>query len=506
VGATAAILVVIAAAGISWWVWQDGLISNERLRRDAAAALARRQFQSAEQLARRLMKRRGQLAAGLFFAGQAAAGLERYDDALELLSRIPAVDAEIAMAGAYLRGEINLFQRKRLGDAEQAYRQVLRRDPQHIGSHDRMVFVLGLQGRSWEAEPHRVELIRRNQFTAVHLSLLALAETADENPHGIDDYATKAPGDPHVLCRQARDAIRADETPKARRLLELIIAADPSLLQAQGWLGTILAREGSGDEFLLWHDRLPPAADEHPEIWFARGTWLQRQDQHDTAARCFFEAVRLDPNSQAGNHQLAQQLLTLGRDADAEVFLRRSKLLGRLVAAGKRFQVLESIESMRDAADVCEALGLRWEAWGWRQILMQRGELRPGDPLLRSATSPVFAGPLSTGSNLLDAIQENLDRDRIRRTERSAMPTGQVDLSDLPMPTWTHSTNGNGRAGSQTASVASEPAGHVSFRDVAADVALVGWARCWVGAVRAILAQRRPTGQHDQSRSRRIHW
>jgi tetratricopeptide (TPR) repeat protein len=473
VGVASKILFGLAVGAIAWWVWQDGWASNERLRRDAEVALARRQYVVAEQLARKLMRRRGQLAAGLFIAGDAAARQERFDDALELLSRIPPRDRSIAMASAYLRGEINLFQRMRLGDAEQCYRTVLSIDPKHIGAHDRMVFVLGLQGRSWEAEPHRVELIRQNRFNAVHLSLLALGETADENPQGVDPYATKAPDDPHVLCRQARDAMRADEIPKARRLLEMTVASEPTMLQAQGWLGTILVREGTGDEFLLWHDRLPPNANDHPEIWFARGTWLQRHHDDAAAAHCFAEAVRLDPNSQAGNHHLAQQLLALGRDTDAEVLLRRSKLLGLLVAAGKRYQVLQSIESMRAAADVCEQLGLRWEAWGWRQLLLALGELRPGDPLVANATAPVFTGQPSADSKFFASLRANLDAGCERRTERRAMPTGQVNLTGLELPNWSKKWDELGK-GSPPVTASARPStdGAVSFRDVAHEVGI----------------------------------
>lgn len=460
-----AMLTVFAVAVLTF-LWMRGeFVSTERLRRDTEIALLRRQYAVAEKLARRLVNRTGHRATGLYFAGDAVSRQGRFDDALKLLGEISPEDGPIEMAAAFLRGEINLFQVFRLADAEQCFHRVLKSDPQHIAAHDRMAFILGLQGRYWEAEPHRLELIRHNQFGPVHLTLFALSETANENPQDIDKYAEKTPDDPQVLCRQARDALRADDTSNGRRLLERIVAAEPRMMQAQAWQGTLLARDEADEVFLAWQARLPVEADEHPDIWFARGTWLQRRMEHESAARCFLEAVRRDPNSQPGNYQLAQELLVLGHGEQAETFLHRSKLLGQLVIAGKQFQVLASTESIRTAAEMCELLGMRWEAWAWRQLLLERGALSPRDPLLRDATVPPFDRQRDSEQEFVEKLRANLDRDRVRRNERSSLPTEQVDLAAFALPDW--AKFGRGQRRSTAGSAPDIARSGVSFRDVA---------------------------------------
>ena len=134
-----------------------------------------------------------------------------------------------------------------------------------------------------------------------------------------------APDDPLPRLALARIALYRRELSKAKEFLQPVVADHPHLPEAQARWGQILAESENEAEFLGWHRRLPESSEQHPEIWFLRGAWAQKHNQPRSAARCFWEALRRDPNHQAANHQLSRSLAALGRTALAETFRQRAE-------------------------------------------------------------------------------------------------------------------------------------------------------------------------------------
>jgi tetratricopeptide (TPR) repeat protein len=417
------------AAGIRHWT------STPALRRQAENALLAGRFAEAERLGRKLMERGDQRARGALIAGEAASQLARYNEALTLFEQMPRNNPALAVAGDTARARILLTAVPRLAEAELAVRSALDLEFDNGPALSQLSYVLGLQGRTWEATLARIEMLRHGQGGLQLLVLLGLGNSAAENPEESLKFSESNPDDPHALCGAAHAAMRQNQNGQARQQLLRVVAAEPNLLQAQAWLGSLLAADGTAAEFFDWHGRLPPDADEHPDIWMVRAAWARREADWPSVIRCLWEAVRIDPNHQAGNYQLAQSLIAQNCSAAADPFLKRSKTLGNLVIAAKTCQISEHVGAMREAARLTDELGLAWEAWGWRNELLQRGLLADNDPLLATDTFAEFRIPRGAGERLED-YRERLTANRTARTDPTQIGTWRPDPKRFPMPDW----------------------------------------------------------------------
>jgi len=122
----AAVIVVaalLALAGIAAAISRG--TSTPALRRQAENALLSGRFTEAERLGRQLMERGDQRARGALIAGQAAARLARYDEALMLLGEMPRNNPSLAVASDTASAHILLTAVPRLTDAEMAVRSAL---------------------------------------------------------------------------------------------------------------------------------------------------------------------------------------------------------------------------------------------------------------------------------------------------------------------------------------------------------------------------------------------
>lgn len=410
------VLVVVALIGFIAWMCVVDWTSANYLVRETKRALIVGDLKRAEELALRLARRSGQQNVGNLYAGEAAAKAGRPQEAIAYYARVPDDGSPPSTQALLATGDLMLNTLYNLSAAESAYQQILRRHPEDLAAHYRMSYVLGLQGRSWEASQHRLELVRGERAEPVQLVLLALADTAEENFHLVDDYARAQPDDPRVLCARAWIHLRREQLDAARTLLQRAVAVEPELLTAQGWLGRTLLEKPDA-EFLAWQERLPPAADQHPEIWYTRGRWAQAHAQLEVAARCFWEAVRTDPEHTSANFHLSVVLDSLGQSAPAEVFRQRAKRLGDYTIAGKSFQLSGDRTSLQTAARLAKELGLLWEAWGWTQLLNQRvpGQSRVVDSMKR-----------------LRSQLDQLSGQELTRSNPAQNPARQIDLQAYP--------------------------------------------------------------------------
>jgi len=442
---------VALAALVCWGAFSD-FRSSPRLFREAKEALAQGELARAEKLALLLARRSGQGASGNLLAAEAAIKLGRPHDAVAYYEKIPDDGSPTAIQAMLTQGDLLLNTLFQLTDAERAYRRILQREPHELAAHYRIAYVLGLQGRSWEAAPHRLELIRGDRREPIQLVLLALSDTAEENSHLIDDYVQASPEDPGALTARAWLHLRHEEFDSARRLLEKVTSTEPHSMTSQAWLGrTLLDRPA--EDFLQWHQRLPPDADLHPDIWYTRGRWALANSQPRVAARCFWESVRLDPEYLAANFHLGAVLASLGEVQASEMFRRRARLLGDYTIAAKSYQSKNTPANAKTAAQLAEELGLLWEAWGWWQVFNQLapGQAQVVEKIMRLRTE-----------------LDQLDPTVLRRSVPRVNPANQFDMQSYPRPEW-------GRSSSPTGSskpIQSTSAAPVKFSDQAASAGI----------------------------------
>lgn len=401
-------------AGLEEWVFQE---SAEQLFSEAQAAFAGGQYAEAEQLASRVAGDSPLSPAALLLAGRAAIKQRRATDAVGYFDRVPDDGSDAALEAHFLAGDMLLNGLYRLSEAEQRFRRVLAVNPQHVQANQHQAFLLGLCGRNWEAVPCRLELLRQGAFTPTDLLLLALRETARENTDVLAEYVRRNPNDPLARLGSAVAALRLRQWERAEVLLREVIASAPELTEAQVRLGSLLRETDRTVEFQEWNRRLPAPADERPETWALRGDFAHSQGKLRGAARCYWESLQRDPCYQRAAYQLGQVLLALDEPDKAAPFVDRAAMLQDLLLLMKRHTAAPDAATVHRTSQLCEKLGMLWEAWGWSRAALER------DPQLTWAVHTV------------ERLGPRLKPD-LPRTSLDADPTRKVDLSDFPMPHW----------------------------------------------------------------------
>ena len=411
-----------------WWVvWSLGAIllaaiptsfmidwvSSPTLYQQASLALERGDFSAALKLGHRLMLRRSHRGEGMLFVAESSAKLGHDDEALQMLEQARVEKPSLNEVALLLKARILCDDLHRLFDAEQTLREVLRVNPASIAARDKLSFILGLAGRSWEATEHRLWLISQDRFPLHHLSLLALGSTAAENPDLLKTFAQSSPDDLLIQCGLSRVALREGRIEEGERLIDAVIQRAPSLLAPQAWKGELLLHRGDEAGLETWQGALPVEADDFPDIWYVRGGWAGRRDEPRVAIRCYWECMRRDGNHHSACYQLSQTLKMLGEAESAELFRQRAQLLGDFVTSAKTVEISGSPEAGLRAATACDALGLMVEADAWREVL------RRADPAARWRTDLLPRLRHTNGASRGDPAKD---------------PAFTVDLSVYPLP------------------------------------------------------------------------
>ncbi|QDS87289.1 ASPIC and UnbV [Rosistilla ulvae] len=264
--------------------------------------------------------------------------------------------------------------------AEEHISQILESDPANLAAINRLAYILGVEGRCWEANRYLFEAVRRGQFTLHHLVLLGALEPVIDDAGLVQRCRTGDPDDLVVLVGAARTAMKKNQMSSADSMLQEAVAANPSSLEGQAWLGRrSLAATDPPVDFATWQEKLPANADSHPEIWITRGQWARENAQPQAAIRCFLEAARLDPNHRIAHLEAGQLFGQLNKPEQATAFLDRAEQLRELgFLVDEIFKQPENQQRMLKAADLTEALGRPWEAWAWCELVRAREPNYPG--------------------------------------------------------------------------------------------------------------------------------
>ncbi len=413
----AAIVLALLGLALAVTVLRPKRPTTKALLTQGTASLARGDFAAAERLSQQVLNQSPQSSRALCLAGQAAAGLQRYPEALDYFRQMPH-GSEALPAEAYGEAARVALLLGRAAEAEAFLRQALEQDPDDVAANNQLAYLLGVQGRCFEATAHLLRVVRQGQATLHHLVLLGATEPVIADPALVDRCLAAVPADPLPLLGGARTAIVEHNLERARQLLQEIVGIAPTQIEAQARLGTIWL-ETSPDQFLRWHASLPAAADRHPEIWSVRGLRAQQDRQPEVAMRCFWEAVRLDPNHRGALYHLGQLLQAAGDTTLAQRFLERAASLQTLAAVlDQAYDRPDDTHRIQTAATLTEELGRLSEAWAWSRLALHT---RPNTPWARVTVA---------------RLEKRLPRDAATRTEPSLNPALWADLSHYPLPAW----------------------------------------------------------------------
>ncbi|HEV7223807.1 MAG TPA: FG-GAP-like repeat-containing protein [Pirellulales bacterium] len=414
-GATV-VAALLAAASSGYRFWPPD-VPAEVLLAQAREALAAKDYATAEDSCLRLLGRHGRSVPALLLAAEAAVKRGRPAEALGYYGQLPtdAGDKQAAVGHA-AAGDL-LLQMYHASAAEAQFRRALAVDPQLLVGHERLGYLLGIEGRRWESLPHLFALLRADFISTEVLILLGNHAAAIDQTEELRKFRKAAPDDVLPLLGEARLAIRRTRMDEAKRLLKQVLAKAPNQIEAQAELGALLLSEAD-PELSLWLVEAAPAAEAHPDVWMTRGLWAKQRGDTRGAARCFWEAIERDPSHQAATYQLAQALESLDDSATARRLSDRAARLQQLCGVmDKLYFNRGNLGLLRSAAELTESLGCVWEACGWHRVILSV------DPQA-SASEEAFRrlqALLRAGAPLV------LD---------SANPARQIDLSHFPLPRW----------------------------------------------------------------------
>ncbi len=385
----------------------------------ARQALADENFGEAQELAKQVLQRDPRSAAALAMAAEAAVGQERFDDAIAYWDRIPEGSGQVGADGLCDAGELLLDRLHLASEAERRFRRAIEIEPTHVRALDRLANLLAIEGRTTEAVPLILDLFRQGHVDLDQLTLLGMPNGTINDPELLRDCHVADREDAAILLGLAASVTFRLPPDQATVLLSEAVRLDPTLLDAQARLGKILLEVRDAEAFLAWHRRLPAVADAHPEIWALRAEWARDRGEVAVARRCYWEALRRDPNHRAALYQFGQLLLRAGEAEAAAPLLARGEQLQEL---RQRQDVLlqtehRDLQPMRAVAEQLVRVGRLWEAWGWCVVALRMNADEQWAYNLRNTLNPQLEA-LAPGALV------------------SVDPLARLDFSGDPLPDW----------------------------------------------------------------------
>ncbi|OYW17322.1 MAG: hypothetical protein B7Z55_12740, partial [Planctomycetales bacterium 12-60-4] len=169
--------------------------------------------------------------------------------------------------------------------------------------------------------------------------------------------------------------------------------------------------------FSTWLQSRPADADQHPGYWLILARWAESRDDTRGAVRCYWEALRRDPNLQTACYRLSRLLPSVSTEIDPQPFLKRSLQLQELSSLVTiLYHNQHHLDSMRSAARVCDVLGRYWEAAGWARAAL------------------VVKKKLPWAVEMTERCLPRLSPSQ-PRNDPKVDPAQLVDLSGFPLPT-----------------------------------------------------------------------
>lgn len=339
----------------------------------ARKALLEADVTRAEELARQIPRESAEWQAGQLVAGEAATKDGRLKVALKYYTQAASLDSESSdgQLALFSAAEIHL-ELAQLTEAEKLYRQVLNYQPSNGVTNERMAFLLSMTGRRWTALDHYFVLIQSGGASFRELALAADVGRPVEQPEFLEKCRRLNPDDELVRLALATHSYTEGKS-DASQQLEMLVKNSPHLVAAQAMRGELLVDGPSDNEFIQWHNALPPAAENSPDIWFVRGLWARKHSELTTARDCFWQTVVQMPFHRRAFYMLGQVLVAL-EDPQAREITDYAELLVQLSQSIDQVLISEGHKekAFRETTELLEQLGRIWESCAWAVVARDR--------------------------------------------------------------------------------------------------------------------------------------
>lgn len=400
-------------------------------------------------------------------AGESAQKMDDLETAMSWYRRLEEEDSKTYMAGTMAQAVLCL-NTGRLTEAEEWFEAALAKQPRNIELNRWYGTLLNAEGRRWEANRYFFRAVRFAVEAAVNgngvalqnptmddIFMLANFESPFEDIPIAEKAAAAIPDDPIPLLGRVQKKFIFNKYDEAIADLRAIIKKHPHLLQAHVWLGRGLIDSNALDKMPDWAAGVPEDSDSFAPLWHVRGLWASKIGQTKAAARCFWEAVRREPDFGSANYQLGLTLVALKRPEVAKPFLdRHTKLTDYHQVTHPMYTEGPKLETLRRVMDLSGELGRPWEQFGWCNFLLQFGQTQGMPADLQQEVVALY-------QKLVAQLAETPPR-----TLPESNPARTVDLSNYPLPDWSQSTPVTQPVVTQAAR------SNIRFQDVAADLGL----------------------------------
>tara|TARA_R110002072_G_scaffold302978_1_gene490649 strand:- start:68869 stop:71952 length:3084 start_codon:yes stop_codon:yes gene_type:complete len=326
-------IVAVVAIVVLWW-FPNGDAQIDDALATARAALKMHDWDAAEAAAQQVIEAAGVHAEAALILGEVATRQQELNKALAWYQQVSKDKPEFAIPAVYASGEI-LRTTGHLSLAEQHYRETLRLASGHALSHQRMVLILRLTGRPFEALSHQHFLIEAGQAAPqILLSLLDLTRV-DSAVDYLEFCRNTAPEDPLPLFGLAAIANGQGRPDEATRLWQQGLAISPKAAEPIVSLASLLLQHSSDHSSYAELQKLlseaPAQCLKIPAFWSLLAEVATQQQRTDEADRFLAEAIRLNPDFKPAIYRLGANLITSAPDA-GNALLHRAELLEQLEA------------------------------------------------------------------------------------------------------------------------------------------------------------------------------
>ena len=442
-------VIVLLVAGGAWYLWGRPAARAERLLAQARVLRSAGNCSQAENIAASAIELDPTLGPAALLAAECAASTREFARAIGYLRCARPGDSRLRLHVELFAANLNQNQLHHLSDAESSYRRVLEAAPDHREANAGLAKLLALCGRTREAVPHILRLVRLGEATD-QLVLLGRVDAVVDDLAALEMAHRAAPDDANPLIGLAWHAGSAEQTDQAIALLQQAIARQPRLVAAHVALGQQFFAARRFDALGRWERQLPTAAADFPETWAVRGRMAENAGDSRGAIRCYWEAVRRAPEMRAANFRLARLLANIGATGPSTRFAeqaRRTRELESLQDRALFSSGQNEIEPLVELAKGYESAGRLWEAYGWCRMAAQAD------------------GTHQAAGRYLGSLRRKVERIPLQLTVDAANPALEFDLSAYPLPNSTE-------ASSELDSARHDGPATISFRDDAAATGL----------------------------------
>jgi len=230
--------------------------------------------------------------------------------------------------------------------------------------------------------PHGRKLVLQRQFDLELLTNLSNTERRTQDAQPLKEILSRNAADKRPLIGSAKIEFDEGNYEGAIDLLLSIIEVHPDHIPSQAILGRAFAAARRFDELSVWAgDQSQPIA-ASPDYWIAIGDWSRSQNDHESAARAYWEGTQADPDVLEAWSKLNMAIQSMPPGI-VDVPPRVLKAIQARVASLSRFSQLKnrfertgniSRAIVVDIVETLVQLGRVWEAEAWAAIAFQLPE------------------------------------------------------------------------------------------------------------------------------------